>query len=106
VGGAGLPMRCWWRPSCSFAFVDFTLLDQLHGTEELRNGNHHTDDQAGKGGRKYDRPENRHSSVTGKRVGVADVVRGIMNGADMGEANHPDDENAQGHRQHSLSDNV
>jgi hypothetical protein len=37
---------------------------------------------------------------------VADVVRGIMNGADMGEANHPDDEKAQGHRQHSLSDNV
>jgi len=93
VGGQGMVMRCRRRPGCSFAFVDFALLDQRHGTEELRNRNNHADDQAGKRSRKYDRSENRHlSSMTGKRIGVADIVCGIMNRADMRKADHADDE--------------
>jgi hypothetical protein len=37
---------------------------------------------------------------------VADVVRSVVNSADMGESDHADDEKTQSHRQHSLSDNV
>src|SRR4029077_14094058 len=94
-----------WRAG-SLALVDFAPLDQRYGTEELGNRNHHPDDQAGKGGREYDRSENRHWSVAGKRVGVANIVRRVMNRADMREADHADNEKAERHRQHSLRNNV
>jgi hypothetical protein len=85
-------VRCL-RAGGGLAFVDLALLDQRHGTKELRNGNNHADDQAGQRSGKYDRPENRHWwSMTGKRIGVADIVCGIMNRTDMREADHADDE--------------
>ena len=44
--------------------------------------------------------------MTGKRIGVADIVSGVMNGADVRKADHADNEKAKGHRQHGLSDNA
>jgi len=89
LGDYGMAMRCRGR----LAFVDLALLDQRHGPEELCDRNNDADDQAGKRGRKYDRPENRHlSSMTGKRIGVTDIVGGVMNRTDMREADHADDE--------------
>ena len=44
--------------------------------------------------------------MTGKRICVADIVRGIMNRTDMRKADHADNEQPQGHRQYSLSNNV
>ena len=93
LGDYGMAMRCRRCRGGGLAFVDLALLDQRHGPEELCDRNNDADDQAGKRGRKYDRPENRHlSSMTGKRVGVADIVRGVMNRTDMREADHADDE--------------
>jgi hypothetical protein len=37
---------------------------------------------------------------------VADVVRGVMDRADMREADDADDEKAESHCQYSLSDNA
>jgi hypothetical protein len=34
--------------------------------------------------------------VTGKRIGVADIVRGVMNGADVREADDADNEKTKG----------
>jgi hypothetical protein len=44
--------------------------------------------------------------VAGKRIGVADIVRGVVDGADVREANHTDDEKAESHRQNSLNDHI
>jgi hypothetical protein len=44
--------------------------------------------------------------VTGKGIGVADIVSGVMNRADVREADHADNEKAKGHRQHGLKDNA
>jgi hypothetical protein len=44
--------------------------------------------------------------MTGKRIGVADIVCGIMNRTNMRESDHADDEQPQGHRQYSLSNDV
>jgi hypothetical protein len=41
--------------------------------------------------------------VTGKRIGVADIVSGVMNGADVRKADYADNEKAKGHRQHGLN---
>ena len=107
VGGGSLLMRSRRSLGCSLALVNFTLLDQRHGPEELRNRDHHADDQAGKRSRKYNRSENGHlASVTGKRIRMADIVRGVMNGADMRKADYADNEKAKGHRQHSLDNHV
>jgi hypothetical protein len=35
---------------------------------------------------------------------MADVVCGVMNGADMRETDNPDNEEAKGHSQHGLHD--
>jgi hypothetical protein len=37
---------------------------------------------------------------------MADVMGGVVDGADVREADHANDEKAQSHRQHSLSDRV
>jgi hypothetical protein len=37
---------------------------------------------------------------------VANIVRGIVNRADMREADHADNEKAERHRQYSLRNNV
>jgi hypothetical protein len=44
--------------------------------------------------------------VTGKRIGVADIVSGVMNRADVREADHADNEKAKGHRQYGLNDDA
>jgi len=73
----------------------------------LRDRNHRANHQPGKGCRKRNRSENRHFwSVTGKRIGVADIVRGVMNGADVREADDADNEKTKGHRQHGLNDHA
>jgi hypothetical protein len=107
VGGASLLMPSRRRLGCSLTFVNFALLDQRDRPEELRDRNHRADHQPGKGCRKHNRSENRHFwSVTGKRIGVADIVRGVMNGADVREADDADNEKTKGHRQHGLNDHA
>jgi hypothetical protein len=104
VGGGSLLMRSRRSLGCSLALVNFTLLDQRDRPEELRNRDHRTDDQPSQRGRKYNRSENRHlASVTGKRIGVADIVSGVVNGADVRKADYADNEKAKVHRQHSLN---
>ena len=44
--------------------------------------------------------------MTGKRIGVADIVSGVMNRADVREADHADNEKAKGHRQYGLNDDA
>ena len=44
--------------------------------------------------------------MTGKRIGVADIVSGVMNRADVREADHADNEKAKGHRQQGLNDDA
>jgi hypothetical protein len=44
--------------------------------------------------------------VTGKRIGVADIVSGVVNGADVRKADYADNEKAKGHRQDGLNDNA
>src|SRR5262249_10404077 len=76
--------------------VDFALLDQRYRREELADGDHGANHQPGQNSREHDSPEYLHwSSVAGEGVRVAHVVGGIMDGADVREANHSDDENAE-----------
>jgi len=102
------PVKPNWRSlGRSLAFVNFTLLDQRHRPEELRDGDHRANNEPGKRGRKHNRSENRHlSSVAGKRIGVADIVSGVMNGADVREADYSDNEKAKGYRKHGLNDHT
>jgi hypothetical protein len=44
--------------------------------------------------------------MTGKRIGVANIVRGVVNGADVRETDDPDDEEAKGHGQHGLHEHA
>ena len=44
--------------------------------------------------------------MTGKRIGVADIVRRVVNRADVREADHTDNEKAERHCQYGLSDNA
>jgi len=44
--------------------------------------------------------------VTGKRIGVADIVSSVMNRADVREADDADNEKAKGHRQYGLNDDA
>ena len=44
--------------------------------------------------------------MTGESVGVAHVVGGVMDCADVRKADHADDEQTKGHRQNGLNDNV
>jgi len=107
VGSACVRLRRRSGLGGSLAFVNFALLDQRHCSEELRDRNHHADNQPGKRGRRHNRSENRHQrSVTGKRIGMADIMSGVMNGADVREADHADNEKAKGHRQHGLNDHA
>ena len=93
--------------SRGLSLVHFALLDKRHGPEELHNRYRDTDDQPGKNSRKNNRSKDRHPwSVAGKRVGVADIVRGVVDGADVREADHTDSEEAKRHRQDSLNDHI
>jgi hypothetical protein len=86
---------------------DLALLDQRHRSEQLDNRYQRADDQSGERCRKHDRSEDAHlSSVTGESVGVAHVVGGVMDCADVRKADHADDEQTKGHRQNGLNDNV
>jgi len=44
--------------------------------------------------------------VTGKRIGVADIVSGVVNRADVREADDADNEKAKGHRQYGLNNDA
>jgi len=44
--------------------------------------------------------------VTGKRIGVADIVSGVMNGADVRKADYADNKKAKRHRKHGLNDHA
>jgi hypothetical protein len=37
---------------------------------------------------------------------MSDIMSGVMNGADVREADHADNEKAKGHRQHGLNDHA
>ena len=107
IDGAAGPMCGWRELRRSLSLVHFALLDEGHGPEELRNRDHDANNQAGKDSRKNNRSKDRHRwLVAGKRIGVADIVRGVVDGADVREANHTDDEKAESHRQNSLNDHI
>jgi hypothetical protein len=104
VAGADMLMFGRRRFGRSLSLVHFALLDERHGPEELHNRNHDTDNQAGKGGRKNYRSKDWHPwSVAGKRIGMADIMGRVVNGANMREADRTDNEKAKGHRQNSLN---
>ncbi|PNE23881.1 hypothetical protein BHU16_10255 [Tannerella sp. oral taxon 808] len=44
--------------------------------------------------------------MAGKRIGMAHIMGGVMNGADVREADYADNEKTQGHRQHGLNNHA
>jgi hypothetical protein len=94
------------RPDTGFrriALVGLGLENQRHGAEMLHDRDSGAGNKPADNGGKHNRTKDGHlRSVAGKRIRMANVVRGVMDGIDMRKTDNAHDEQTESHGQNRL----